>query len=231
VSGREHVTLTSPPANGALGAAPDLAYAGLYDQAAVHARGRIYARGQEEHDAGLAPAGDSDLDAGLVPPVELVAGPGPAAIGDLAAHASDVTAALAADGLDLSLLDPAAPAAVAAPILPAGGRIYVVGTSGAGPTPVFGARPPAPGACRVTVIVLGDCLVTGGPLGDRPAALTGSLIVAGTLTVNAPLEVTGSLSAGRVVVRAPLAVTFAPWTDQGAPPGVLTVRTTGRRRQ
>ena len=66
-----------------------------------------------------------------------------------------------------------------------------------------------PQACPATVVVLGDCVIVGGPDGSAPAALNGALIVTGTLTVDAPLCVEGSLFAGRLVVRAALTVSFS----------------------
>ena len=111
VSGREWVTLVPPPATPRGAPVADLAYGGLYPQAGVHADGRIFASGVEEHAAAGAPGVDSDADSGAPPPADLVAAPGPALVGALAAHASDPLAALGPAGLDLALLDRAAPAA------------------------------------------------------------------------------------------------------------------------
>ena len=64
VSGREWLTVAAwaTPTDGQQ--SPDLAYGGLYAQAAVHATGRIFAHGVEEHAGGDAPAADSDADSG-----------------------------------------------------------------------------------------------------------------------------------------------------------------------
>ena len=222
VSGREWVTLAATPPAAAEPVA-DLAYGGLYPQAGVHADGRILSRGVEEHSGGGAPAADSDADSGLAPPADLVAAPGPAVVGALAAHASDPLAALGPSGLDLALLERAAPAALGAPLLPAGGRVYVVGAADAG-LGLFGNRPPAPLSCPATVVVLGDCVATGGPDGSTPPVLGGDLVVTGTLTVDAPLSIEGSLYAGRLVVRAPLTVSFSDAAGPSAPPGSANVR-------
>jgi hypothetical protein len=59
--------------------------------------------------------------------------------------------------------------------------------------------------------------------------LGGTLIVRGTLTVDAPLCVNGSLYAERLVVHAALTVDFADVSDRSAPPGSMNVRDTSRR--
>ena len=219
VSGREQVTLTSPPASAA-DTPPDLAYAGLYAVAGVHARGRVLIAGADEHAGGAPPPADSDIDAGLVPPSELVGEPGAELLGDLGAHASSAQPALGPDGLDLSLLDAAAPPIVGDPALPAGGRVYVVGGApGAPPTTLFGTRPPIPQACPLTLVVLGDCAVSAGPDADRPVSLAGALVVTGSLTIDAPLTVAGGVFAGRLAVRASVNVAF-PAADGVQPPGM-----------
>ncbi len=225
VSGREWVTLAPPPTQPSGGAAqdPDLAYGGLYPQAGVHADGQIFSRGVEEHSTAGAPAVDTDADAGAAPPSDLVAGPGPAIVGELAAHASDPLAALGPYGLDLALLERAGPALTSEPLLPAGGRVYVIDATAA-PLGLFGSRPPAPQACPATVVVLGDCVASSGPDGSAAPVLGGALIVTGTLAVDAPLRVEGGLYAGRLLVRAPLAVSFAGTSGLSAPPGSANVR-------
>jgi hypothetical protein len=209
VSGREHVVC--PPG---IGSPPgDLAYDGLWTAAGVHAVGHIVADGAEEHVRGAAPAADSDADTGTVPPAALVAAPAPATIADWRVHATDPGAALGPEGLDLSLLDTASPPVPGDPLLPAGGRVYVAAAPpGAAGLALSGQRAAAPQACPVTVVVLGDCTVTTGA-GTTAAALSGALVVTGTLTVDAPLRVCGGLYAGRLVVRAPLQVTFPGTVD------------------
>jgi hypothetical protein len=181
----------------------------------VHAAGHTIAAGVEEHSAGVgaAPAADSDVDVGVVPPAALVAPPAPATLADLAAHASDPGAALGSAGLDLALLDPAGPPALGAPASPAGGWLYVVAASRVpGGLALCGARPGPPQACPLTVVVLGDCTVTPGAGGEQ-AALSGALVVIGTLSVDAPLRVDGGVFAGRLVVHAPLQVGFSGAVD------------------
>ena len=237
VSGREWLTLAAPaaaappvPSASAIEQYPDLAYGGLYPAAGVHAVGRIFARGVEEHAAGGgAPPADSDADSGVAPPADLVAAPGPAIVGELAARASDPVAALGPFGLDLALLERAGPPALGSPSLPAGGRVYVVDAAGAA-LGLFGSRPPAPQSCPATVVVLGDCVAAGGPDGSAPAALNGALIVTGTLTVDAPLCVEGSLFAGRLVVRAALTVSFSAVSGPSAPPGAANLHSASRRQ-
>ena len=234
VRGREWLTLAAPTMaprrRSAMEQFPDLAYGGLYPAAGVHAVGRIFARGVEEHAAGGgAPPADSDADSGVVPPADLVAAPGPATLGELAARASDPVAALGPFGLDLALLERAGPPALGSPSLPAGGRVYVVDAAGAA-LGLFGGRPPVPEACPATVVVLGDCVIVGGPDGSAPAALNGALIVTGTLTVDAPLCVEGSLFAGRLVVRAALTVSFSAVSGPSAPPGAANLHSASRRQ-
>ncbi|MGZ4198590.1 MAG: hypothetical protein ACXVP1_00210 [Thermoleophilia bacterium] len=222
VYGREWMTLVPPPATPLGAPVVDLAYGGLYPQAGVHADGRIFASGAEEHAAAGAPGVDSDADYGSPPPADLVSAPGPALIGALGAHASDPLGALGPAGLDLALLDRAGPLP-GEPRLPPGGRVYVVDPSG-GALDVFGSRPAVPQACPATVAVLGDCVAGAGPNGTAPAVLTGALIVTGTLTVDGPLTVVGSLYARRLVVRAPLTVSFGDASGSAAPPGSVNVR-------
>jgi hypothetical protein len=226
VSGREWVTPEAPVASQPVAApppVPDLAYGGLYAQAGVHAGGHIFARGLEEHSAGGAPAADSDADSGDPPPAALVAPPGPAVVGGLAAHASDPTAALGPSGLDLRLLERSGPAVLGAPALPVDGRIYVV-DAGVAALALYGDRPFVPQACPATVVVLGDCVACGGPEGGALPTLGGALIVTGTLTVEAPLCVEGSLYARRLIVHAPLTVSFSAASGSAAAPGSANVR-------
>ena len=214
VDGREWVTCAAVGGGAAVDAPPaDLAYDGLWSAAGVHAAGHIVANGAEEHAvaAGPAPPGDSDADTGLVPPAVLVAPPAPATIADWRAHASDPGGALDAEGLDLALLDTAAPPALGDPALPPGGRMFVVtAPEVAAGLALWGRRAGEPQACPVTVVVLGDCTVTAGA---GQAALSGALVVTGTLSVDAPLQVDGGLYAGRLVVRAPLQVAFSGTLD------------------
>ena len=115
VRGRQWVTLTAPTPAPSAAATSDLAYGGLYSQAGVHAAGRIFSDGVEEHAGADAPAADSDADSGVAPPADLVAAPRLVVVGDLAAHASEPFAALGPSGLDLALLDHAGPSAVGGP--------------------------------------------------------------------------------------------------------------------
>lgn len=233
VSGREWLTVGAgpgaPPASGSADGISDLAYGRLFPLAGVHADGRILVHGIDEHLSHDAPAADTDVDSGTVPPADLVAAPTAAVIGELAAHASPAIAAQGPFGLDLELLDQAAPAALGGPWLPAGGRVYVVAPTG-GELNVFGARESAPQACPATVVVVGDCTVCAGPAGQTGAALNGALVVTGALTVDAPLRLDGSLYAGRLVVRAPLTVHFAAASGPSAAPGTTNVRIASLRR-
>jgi hypothetical protein len=54
--------------------------------------------------------------------------------------------------------------------------------------------------------------------------LGGALIVTGTLTVDAPLCVEGSLYARRLIVHAPLTVSFSAASGSAAAPGSANVR-------
>ena len=192
--------------------------------------GHILVDGVDEHLGPDAPATDSDVDSGTTPPADLLAAPTAAVIGELAAHASPAIAAQGPFGLDLALLDQAAPAALAEPWAPAGGRVYVVVAPTGGALNVFGSRDSAPRACPATVVVVGDCEVCAGPGGQGAAALNGALVVTGTLTVDAPFSLDGSLYAGRLVVRAPLTVNFAAASGPSAAPGTTNVRVASLRQ-
>jgi hypothetical protein len=213
VTGREWATL-SP--------GPDLAYGGLYDMNAVHAVGHIFSGGAEEHAAAGAPTADTDADGGVVPPAGLVAPLSAAALGAFACHSADPGAALGSSGLDLSLLDRTPSAAAGSAAAPADGVVYVI-DAGVTALALSGSRPAAPQACPLTLVVLGDCSIAGGPLGPV-TALEGALVVTGTLTVDGPLSVTGGLYAGRLVVRAPLTVDATGLTGAAAAPGRADVR-------
>jgi hypothetical protein len=212
VTGREWATL-SPGA--------DLAYGGLYEQNAVHAVGHIFSGGAEEHATAGAPAADTDADAGVVPPADLVAPPSAASLGTLACHSADPGAALGPYGLDLTLLDHTAPGVSGGAAAPAGGGIYVVDAGGSA-LELSGNRLATP-ACPLTVVVLGDCNVGGGALSST-TAFEGALVVTGTLTVCGPLSVAGGLYAGRLVVRAPLTVDASGLASAAAAPGSADVR-------
>ena len=224
VRGREWLTFVPPVAVQPGGGAADLAYGRLYPLAGAHADGQVFSQGVDEHAGSAAPAADTDADSGVAPPAGIVAAPAGAVIGELAGHASDVTAALGPPGLDLALLDRFAPPPFGEPLLPAGGRVYVVPVAPSTPLDLFGSRETAPQACPVTLIVLGDCVACAGPNGQDPPTLSGALIVTGTLTVDAPLSLAGSLYAGRLVVRAPLTVRFAAARGSSSPPGATNVR-------
>ena len=224
VGGREWLTAVAPLAAQPVAGVPDLAYGGLYPLAAAHADGHILSRGVDEHAGSGAPAADTDADSGVAPPATIVAAPTSAVVGELAVHASSATAALSSSGLDLALLDRAAPPLVGEPSLPAGGRVYVVPAGPSAPLDLFGCRATAPQACPATVVVLGDCVACAGPDGQQPPTLGGALIVTGTLTVDAPLQLDGSLYAGHLVVRAPLTVRFAATRGAASPPGATNVR-------
>ena len=212
VNGREWLTVAP---------SPDLAYGGLYAVTGVHSDGHIFTRGAEEHAAPGAPAADTDSDGGIVPPLALVAAPSPAVVGALASHASDPAAALGPLGLDLSLLDRTVPGSSGGPASPADGVVVVI-QAGDTALRVFGDRPAAPQACPVTVVVVGDCIA--GTADGSSSALQGALVVTGTLTVSAPFSVDGGLYAGRLVVCAPLAVSFSDSSNAGAAPGRANVR-------
>ena len=211
VSGREAVTLTSPPASPAwpdvAPVLPDLACGGLWPQAGVHARGSIFVEGREEHGSGDAIAGDSDEHDGVVPPLELVAGPGAAALAGVRSHA--VVCELGPDDtFDLGVLPASAPHRGAREPTPWGGLIIVVQRAAEdGPIVVGGSRPDPPIACPVTVVVCGDCLLgaVGGSVASE-VSFAGALVVTGTLTVAGPARVAGSVAARRVTVEAPFTI-------------------------
>jgi type II secretory pathway pseudopilin PulG len=213
VSGREWVTLMSPPAS--LACLPDLAYGGLQATAAVHAAGSIFIAGHEEHDDGAGIEGDGDRHTGVPAPSSIVAGPVAATVASLVAHAQQTPSPVA-----LEAISPVA--AVSPPeatTLPGRGRLVTVRPT-AGPCLLHGERPPPPAACPVTVVVTGDAVV------DAPTALTGVLVVEGRLEVRAPLRVRGSVFATALDVVAPISVEAVPVTGQDSAPGVSEFRST-----
>ena len=213
VSGREAVTLTSPPDAATPPSLPDLAYGGLYRAAGVHAGGAILLDGHEEHtlDGGI--PGDSDADSGGGPPPAIVAGDQAGTVAELAPHAGSLqSGALALDRIPTS-----APGVGDDPALPANGRVIVVDATAAACT-ITGSREPPPLACPVTVVVLGDCAVEPESAGAT-TGFTGALIVTGELVVRGPFRLDGSLQAGRLLVASSAVLDFAAGRVQESPPG------------
>lgn len=209
VHGREFITVASdssplPPS--------DNAFPELFPQAGVHAGGRIFAEGAEEHRSGGGPPEDGDSCTGAPPPVACHRLPDAGRLGALAAHAADPGAALQGDCLDLS---------AAAPLCSPLGGVVVIKTNGRA-LRLTGWRPPT--TPRLTVVVIGDAVLAPSDAGAG-VCLSGVLVVTGRLLVETPALINGSLGAASLLVRAPLVVYLsASWTDS-PPPGALTAWT------
>jgi hypothetical protein len=80
----------------------------------------------------------------------------------------------------------------------------------------------SPSLPPLTVVVLGDAvLAAGGGPDDAGLCLHGVLVVTGSLTVQTPALVEGSLGAGALQVAAPLVVQLAAGWRDAPPPGAL----------
>jgi hypothetical protein len=193
----------------------DFAHGDLWPFSAVHAGGRIYVRGSEEHaEAGFESA-DTDACMGGTPSQLITAPPPAALVADSTGRSPALQTPYPGGCLDLSTL--------AGP--PSGGGLVVVAYGAPQTLSLTGWRAAPPLEPRLTLIVLGDACIVAGP---APAAegvgMSGALIVTGTLTVQTPASIRGSLSAGALAVNAPLLVDLpSDWRDQ-PPPGALAAQ-------
>ena len=212
VRGRDHVTISV----GATGLAPDRARPERWAQAGVHAGGRIYDGGGEVHSGEAADPADTDACTGD----NVVATPlwplGDGTLAVLRDHGGERWCAppanrLALTDVALGLPEPSAPQT---------GCVVLVHASGP-PLQLEGWRDLSKAAPQVTVVVFGDAVLVSPQEPGEPdgVALSGSLLVTGTLTVEAPTVVIGSLSAGRLVVHAPTTVLVPQGWSQTPPPG------------
>ena len=228
VHGRDRLSFTvaggEPPGSGR---PADNAYPDRWLFAAVHAGGRIYEGEREVHAAGVADPLDSDACAPPGVPPDCAALPGPAALAGLVDRAVLPGSALAGETLDLTALPAVAPPVDGAAPPPGGGYVVAVRPTGEGPLRIVGWRPLAPDSCPVTVLVLGDAVLAVRSAGDAGIALSGALVVTGTLQVETPALMDGHLAAGRLLVWQPLCVRLpADWRRRPAPGCVIAVRTT-----
>jgi hypothetical protein len=213
VYGRENVVFEAGENGG--DADPDYAHGDLWPAAAVHAGGRIYCNGSEEHAGGGMEAADTDACTGDPAPQDITVPPSAALLADMAGRSPLSQAPNLGGVLDLGTL----------PGPTGGGALVVVVRAASEPLSLTGWRPQPPLAPQVTLVVLGDArIVPGSVLQPEGAGMTGALIVTGTLTVETSTSIRGSLSAGALTVEAPLSVDLpAGWRDQ-PPPGSLSTQ-------
>jgi hypothetical protein len=215
VRGREKITFEATDDDSTpVGDPPaDYAHGELWPGAAVHAGGHIYKGGSEEHAAAGPLPADTDTCTGGTPPQAVTMLPSSAIVADSAARSPALQTPYPGGSLCLSTL--AGPTS--------GGGLVVVACAGSQPLNLSGWRAPLPLAPQVTLVVLGDACVVAGPTpSPEGVGMSGTLIVTGTLTVQTPTSILGSLSAGALEVDAPLLLDLpSGWRDQ-PPPGALS---------
>jgi hypothetical protein len=201
VHGRQFIHFSSPE---------DYAHPETWPAAGVHAAGHIFTDGAEEHLQPAPPPADTDACTGGGVPHSFTASPPAAALADLCAHARVIAADSMAVPLDVAIMVGQAEA---------GGELVVLRASRQ-PICLTGRRLPAPAEAQITVVVLGDARIVPGLAGGG-LAIAGQLVVTGSLSIEAPTEVTGSLAVGSLQVAAPLTLELsADWRHQ-PPPGAL----------
>lgn len=236
VRGRQWIDF---PASAADGMPPDRVRDDLWTVAAVHAQGRVFADDVEVHGAGRAAPDDTDECTGV--PSARHAGPGVHQTWPpgrewwlcLDSHATLSSGPTSGSSVDLEALAPVA--AERSPGPPLTGHIAVV-TAGGGPVAVSGWWPLSDDQPQLTLVVDGDVVLGGGPVGaggstapgtdlggagGRQVALRGALLVTGRVTVAAPTVVVGFLAAGDLDVRAPLSLIVPSAWREAPPPGSL----------
>lgn len=209
VSGRECIALEPPNGSGAQSALalPDYAYGGIYDSAAVHAGGAIYADSVEVHDPSVIGfASDDDVHSAGGPARQIITPLDALDLSALWTHARDPGSALVAGKLSVDLLPPQASTADA-PTCSGDGLIVVVDQREmAAAVVIEGDRCRIAGACPLTIIVLGDCEIANDPAAAGSSTLKGALVVTGRLTILGSTVVRGSVFAGALDCRASLVV-------------------------
>jgi len=209
VSGRENVSFAAGAGMITGDGMPrDLVHGDVFPAAAVHARGAIYAGGEEIHAVGTATAwrNDTDVHSGGGCPDCYLALPD-ANMTAVARERGGLGADASADGvLDLAeLITPA----VGSEQAQAGWCMVTVVPPGGGPLRVSGAlRDPR---ARVLLLVIGDVVVGEG---GAPTSLSGALVVMGNLRIEGELAVDGSLAARTITIAAPLTVRVLPGWQQ-----------------
>jgi hypothetical protein len=217
VFGRQNIGFApSEDAGSAPGSAvADGAHGDLWPSAAVHAGGRIYSGQSEEHTAPGSNTDDTDACTGGTPPLLCTMLPSTATIADLEGHAGPTQTACPQGSLDLTTL--------AGPV--SGGGLVVVVPAADAPLQISGWRPQPPLAPQVTLVVLGDAIVAAGPSTPSDGvAFSGELVVSGTLRIETPVLIVGSLAVGALHVDAPLVIDLPQgWRDR-PPAGALSAR-------
>jgi hypothetical protein len=215
VRGRELITFEADDNDGTPTGGPsaDYAHGELWPAAAVHAGGHIFAGGTEEHTEAGSQSDDTDSCTGGAPPQPVTTLPSSAIVADAAARSPVLQAPYPGGSLDLSTL--AGPAS--------GGGLVVVAHAASQPLSLTGRRAEPPLAPQLTLVVLGDaCIVAGPTPSPEGIGMSGTLIVTGTLTVQASTSILGSVSAGVLTIDAPLLVDLpSDWRGQ-PPPGALS---------
>jgi hypothetical protein len=218
VRGREWLSL-SGEASGTAPAA-DAVHGDVWQSAAVHALGGIWADGSEVHAGSSADPfvlADTDAHTGAGPVESLTQAPDPVVLTLLAEMAVPCAIRDGVVHLDELPLSPTAPQ-------PADGACVVVVPASEQPVRLSGVR--APGACPLVVIVEGDA-VLGAP--ETHTSLSGALVCCGRLRVSGTASVTGHLYAGTLSTEASLVVVTPPeWRAHPLPgltrPVVVAVR-------
>jgi hypothetical protein len=221
VRGRDKISFEAADGGAQPAADPpaDCAHADLWPACAVHAGGRIYAAGLEEHAQAGPWSADTDACTADAPPRPITAPPSAALVADVAGRSPALQTPYPGGALDLSTL--AGPAS-------AGGLVVVIASTSQ-PLSITGWRAAPPLAPPLTLIVLGDVRIVSGPVPTpQGVGMSGVLVVTGALTVQAAADVRGSLFAGSLAVEAPLVVELAGgWRDQ-PPPGSLSAQVLGQ---
>jgi hypothetical protein len=215
VRGRENITFEAADNDAAPVDDPpaDFAHGELWPAAAVHAGGHIYRGGSEEHAQAGSPEADTDACTGGAPPQSIVGLPSAGIVADCVSRAPVLQTPYPGGSLDLSTLPGPA----------SGEGLVVVARATSQPLSLTGWRPAPPLAPQLTLLVLGDACVVAAPTpSPEGVGMSGALIVTGTLTVQSPTSILGSLAAGALQVDAPLLVDLpSGWRDQ-PPPGALS---------
>ena len=195
--GRENVVFA---ATAGPGAPADIVRGEVFPVAAAHGGAGIFARTIEIHDD-LSALGefpdDSDRHAGMPIPEAWLAGPSTEFLLAAGAEATGPGAALSRGVLRLDQVSPAAGAELASGrciLLPQMDEVAIEGS------------PPADTG-RLLVIATGD-VVLGRP--EEVVRLAGGVVVGGCLQVRGPVVIEGTLHAGSLRVEAPLDIVVAP---------------------
>jgi hypothetical protein len=213
--GREHVAFVAGAAGATTSGVPADCCRGEAAAAAVHAVAGIYCGGVEVHDEASDAAfpHDGDRHTGDDLPAEWVSGPSPEFLAAAREEAEQPGPALTDGVLRLDEVGPASSAALRSGrclLLPRADELVIEGTA------------PAE-AGQLLIVIQGDAVV-GQPGGA--VSMSGALVVCGRLTIRGEFRLQGSLHAGSLESRAPVAITVDPeWRERLLPGAVQPVVT------